>query len=118
MVYILMVLFFCFYNFPSTPMNLGKYFLGIRMDKYAHFIMFLPYPFISWLTCKYATKKKLRKPHAIIITLSCGAILAATTELCQNWIFEARNGDIMDFLADCAGILCGIIIILAARFKW
>ena len=31
-IYIAMVLFFCFYKFSSTGIDLGKYFLGIRLD--------------------------------------------------------------------------------------
>ena len=43
-IYIMMVLFFCFYSFSSSDLDLNRYFLGIRLDRYIHFAMFFPYP--------------------------------------------------------------------------
>lgn len=96
-IYILMVMFFCFYRFSSTDIDLSRYFLGIRLDRYAHFAMFFPYPFIAWLTCRYTSRSQLLRRHAITVTLISGLIFAGMTELFQDWFFPSRQGDVMDF---------------------
>ncbi len=109
LIYIAMVLFFCFYKFSSSDIDLGKYFLGIRMDRYAHFIMFFPYPFITWLTLKYSTHFPRVSRHSFILTILSGLAFAALTEVCQDVFFESRQGDTMDFVADSAAIITGTI---------
>lgn len=110
-VYLLMVLFFCFYKFSSPSIDLGKYFLGIRLDRYAHFIMFFPYPFISWLTCKYTFGSTVLKKYALAFTIASGLAFAAVTEICQDLFFLSRQGDVLDFAADSAAILAGAVIV-------
>lgn len=109
-----MVLFFCFYKFSSSDINLGDYFLGIRLDRYAHFAMFFPYPFITWLTCRYSSRSHFLKRHAIVITLVSGLIFAGLTEICQDMFFQSRQGDVYDFLADSISILTGTAIVSIA----
>lgn len=109
-IYLAMVLFLCFYKFSSTGINLGDYFLGIRLDRYAHFAMFFPYPFITWLTCRYASNSRFIKRHAIAITFVSGLLFACLTEICQDMFFSSRQGDIYDFAADSASIAAGTII--------
>lgn len=110
-IYIAMVLFFCFYKFRSAGIDLGKYFLGIRLDRYAHFTMFFPYPFITWLTCGYTTRFKFLQKYAIPITLVSGLVFAGMTELFQDWFFASRQGDILDFAADSVSIILGTVIV-------
>lgn len=110
-IYIGMVLFFCFYKFSSTGVDLSKYFLGIRLDRYAHFIMFFPYPFISWLYCRYTSSWRIINRYAIIITLISGLAFAGLTELFQNWFFQSRQGDVLDFAADSTSIIIGTAIV-------
>ncbi len=117
LIYIAMVLFFCFYKFGSTGIDLGQYFLGIRLDRYAHFTMFFPYPFIAWLTCRYATRFRFLQRHAVMLTLLTGLAFACMTELFQDWFFASRQGDILDFAADSVSILTGTLIVAAAGEK-
>ncbi len=109
LVYIAMVLFFCFFKFSTPDLDLGKYFLGIRLDRYAHFIMFFPYPFITWLTLRYSKLFTRLSRHAIIITIVSGLLFAAFTEICQDCFFDSRQGDVFDFAADSAAIITGTI---------
>lgn len=109
-----MVLFFCFYSFKSPDLDLGKYFLGIRLDRYAHFAMFFPYPFITWLTCRYASGRDTIRKHAIVITLLSGLFFAGLTELFQDWFFTSRQGDILDYAADSISIVTGTVIVALA----
>ncbi len=113
-IYILMVMFFCFYRFSSTDIDLSRYFLGIRLDRYAHFAMFFPYPFIAWLTCRYTSRSQLLRRHAITVTLISGLIFAGMTELFQDWFFPSRQGDVMDFTADSISVISGCLIVRLA----
>lgn len=110
-IYIAMVMFFCFYKFGSTGIDLGSYFMGIRLDRYAHFIMFFPYPFITWLICRYSCEKSFFRKHAIIITLVSGLLFAGMTELFQDWFFSSRQGDVLDYAADSVSIFTGTVIV-------
>lgn len=110
-IYLAMVLFLCFYKFSSTGIDLGEYFLGIRMDRYAHFAMFFPYPFITWLTCRYAVQNRFFVKHAIVLTLLSGLLFAGLTEVCQDMFFKSRQGDVYDFLADSLSIITGTVIV-------
>lgn len=113
-LYISLVLFFCFYKFSSTGIDLGKHFLGIRLDRYAHFLMFLPYPFITWLTCRYTCRSMLVRKYAVMLTLISGLIFAGITELCQDWFFSSRQGDVLDYAADSISIITGTAIVALA----
>ena len=110
-IYIAMVLFFCFYKFSSTGIDLGKYFLGIRLDRYAHFIMFFPYPFITWLTCRYSARWEFMRRHAILLTLVSGLIFAGMTEVFQDWFFASRQGDVLDYAAASLSIITGTVTV-------
>ncbi|HIZ86993.1 MAG TPA: VanZ family protein [Candidatus Coprenecus pullistercoris] len=110
-LYLAMVLFFCFYKFSSTGIDLGNYFLGIRLDRYAHFIMFFPYPFISWLTFRHAVSSAFMRKHAVVLTVITGLVFAGATEILQDLFFKSRQGDVLDFLADSISIVTGTAII-------
>ncbi len=109
-----MVLFLCFYKFSSTGIDLGEYFLGIRLDRYAHFAMFFPYPFITWLTCRYTVRHQFLSRHAIVLTLISGLVFAGLTEICQDLFFQSRQGDVYDFAADSLSIIVGTVIVSLA----
>lgn len=106
-IYIGMVLFLCLYKFSSTGIDLGKYFLGIRLDRYVHFLMFLPYPPVTWLTFRFSSRFRFLSRYAIVLTLVSGLIFAGMTELLQSWLTPTRQGDILDFAADSAAIISG-----------
>lgn len=111
LTYLGMVLFFCFFNFSNTDLELPKTFLGIPADKVFHFIMFLPYPFIGWLTYRYSRHLGKYKEFALSLTVVIGFIFAVFTELVQKYLLTGRDGDILDFVADVSGIVVGSIIV-------
>ncbi len=116
LVYLALVMFLCFYRFSSSGMDLGKTFLGIRLDKYVHFIMFFPYPFAAWLLMRNSDRFPKLHRLATILTLTSGLLFAALTEIAQNYLIEGRQGDLLDFAADSAAILLGTALIaLIAR---
>ncbi len=109
--YIGLVLFCCFYDFSSEELELDKYFLGIRMDRYVHFTMFFPYPFSCWLVLKTNRRHKFLQKNALLISAVTGLFFAAATEVSQQYLFKPRSGDILDFAADSAGILLATVLI-------
>lgn len=111
LLYVGMVLFFCFFNFSMPDLELPQYFLGIRIDRYFHFIMFLPYPFIGWLTYRYSRHVGQYKEFALSLTFVTGLVFAVFTELAQKYLFDARSGEFQDFIADFFGILVGTVIV-------
>ena len=111
LIYIGMVLFFCFFNLSMPDLELPGYFLGIRIDRYFHFIMFLPYPFIGWLTYRYSRHLGRYKEFASSLTLVTGMVFAVATELVQKYLLISRDGDIKDFFADLCGLLVGTIVV-------
>lgn len=112
-IYIATVLFLCFWKFPSSGVDLGQYFLGIRLDRYAHFSMFFPFSFLIWFA--YIKNWKNNNPTILVLKLVLvfivGLILAGFTELGQKYIFEGRSGEVLDFVADSLGIALGCLII-------
>src|SRR5574344_430677 len=110
-LYLGLVSFFCFYNISMPDVDLAKYFLGIRLDRYAHFIMFFPYPFIAWLTCNYSRHLTKWNKYSLLITFLTGILLAVSTELIQGILLKSREGDILDFVADFCGIAIGSLIV-------
>ncbi len=84
--------------------------MGIKLDKIAHFIMFIPYPFLAWTLLSH-NKTNLRLISKIVIIFISGAFLAAITELLQRYLTVSRDGDLLDSIADGVGIIVGILLI-------
>lgn len=114
LLYIAAVMFLCLYRFSASPIDLGKYFLGIRMDRFAHLLMFLPYPFTAWLIFRYSVPSEFVRKHALAAAFITGILFAAFSELMQHLLSEYRQGDIADFLADSVSVLAGVIILWAS----
>ena len=85
-IYIAMVLFFCFYKFSSTGIDLGKYF-------------------------RYSARWEFMRRHAILLTLVSGLIFAGMTEVFQDWFFASRQGDVLDYAADSLSIITGTVTV-------
>ena len=75
--------FFALYTFKDTGIDLSLYFFGIRADRIAHFIMFLPYPFLAWHAIEGWFKKVFGRYDIAMLVLS-GIMLALVAETLQN----------------------------------
>lgn len=111
-LYLLSVCLLCFLNlaFPDE-MDIPHFILGIPVDKIVHFMMFLPYPLLAtffFSVTKSGIHLKFRKYVSVFLT---GIVFAALTELIQKYLLPARDGDILDFLADFFGLVIGIILV-------
>jgi VanZ family protein len=109
-VYILAVLVLCFGKFGNTediPMDLW----GIPTDKVVHFLMFFPFPLLTYLAFdRYKGKRWPSLPWAAAAFV-CGCAFAAGTELVQTRL-SYRSGDPADFKADFLALLVSSLIVL------
>lgn len=103
--YIVAVAVLCFMK-PSSLPQVELDFFGIPMDKVVHFIMFLPFSILAYMTFWPADAGKIRKMAVLLVIVIFGAGMAVATERIQA-MTGYRTGDIMDFAADMTGILTG-----------
>ena len=112
LIYIALVFFCCLHNFSSGPeLDLGKYFLGIRLDRYIHFTMFFPYPFVAWLFLNYTNKFNIYRHYTYAIILISGLFFATLAEASQEMLTLYRDTDPFDFVANLTGISVGTLLV-------
>ncbi len=110
-IYIAVVAVLCFMktdSLPSIELNL----LGIPLDKIIHFIMFIPFPVLAYITFWPSKADKAGKMGVLLVITAAGAGLAKATERIQS-ILGYRDGDPADFMSDLAGILIGAMMTAA-----
>lgn len=105
-IYVAAVLFLCLYDFSDTGIKLPSRFMGIGVDKYIHFAMFLPFPFLLTGCSGNIKNRNLRS----LLIFVAGILLAAITEAGQYFFTELRSCDILDFLADALAITVGTLL--------
>lgn len=111
-IYIATLFFCCLYNFSGgTGLDLGQYFLGIRLDRVAHFLMFLPYPFLCWGCLKLSRGRTFFASHTAASVIVSGVIVATIAELSQELLTTYRDTDPLDLAANVSAIVAGIMII-------
>jgi len=113
-LYIATLSYLCFAKSSMLPeMDLNSKIFGIAKDKIAHFLMFLPYPAIAFLSIGKPTQKPWQSAVRIILIFLAGCIIAAGTEIIQSFIPE-RVPDVKDFLSDgIAMAICSIGVLIA-----
>lgn len=109
-LYLTAVILLCIIKTESLP-ELPKTFLGIPLDKIAHFIMFLPFPILSYATFCHKDSSIWRDLALMAIICITGGVFAYSTEILQS-MTDYRSSDIMDIAADGAGLLCGTLAII------
>ncbi len=114
--YISALFFFCLYkfSFEGGP-DLGRYLFNIRLDRYAHFMLMFPYPFIAALYLHYSRRMEPFRRFIFPLILISGFFLAALAESAQELFTSYRDTDPLDFAANCTGICTATLII--AIFK-
>lgn len=105
-LYLISILVLCFANLSSLP-DVSNTIFGIEIDKVAHFLMFLPFPALFFLSFE-------GKAAALIgAGVLAGLSVAGTTEWVQSFLIY-RSMDLADFFADTAGLLSGALLTGAA----
>lgn len=111
LVYLGLVTWLCFGHFDGLP-KVQQGFLGIPVDKVIHFLMFLPFPFLSFKTFDYLAKKPWQAVLASLVIFTVGCLIAAATEIGQSHT-AYRSGDPNDFLADILALGIASVVTLA-----
>ena len=113
-LYLGVVLWCCFGNFQSLPDVQQEYF-GIPTDKIVHFLMFLPFVFLCYMSFASLPKKASQALLLAIGALAAGVIMAIATEIGQS-LTSYRSGDSMDFVADAAGLCLAFAVTIVHIF--
>lgn len=108
-LYLAVVAFLCFMHTDKMP-EMQKTLLGIPMDKIAHFLMFLPFPILTYLAYDHVTNKFWHAFFFALGTFVIGSLIAYGTEFIQGRL-PYRTMDIADFKADAIAILLSSIFV-------
>lgn len=109
-LYLSLLFFFSLYSFNSSPVDLSKYFLGVRADRIAHFIMFFPFPFSAWFAFGGQIKKITTK-FAYLALFIMGIVVASFTETLQS-VIPGRDSDWLDLVANYSSIFMGTLLVV------
>ena len=113
--YIVAVLCLTLLDLSDKTPELPKCFLGIPMDKIAHFLMYFAYPITGWLMLSYNKNIKIGQKHLFACLIISGLAFAAFTETAQGLFTTYRESDPLDFIANIIGIFSGSFIIWLLR---
>lgn len=113
--YIVAVLCLTLLDLSDKTPELPKCFLGIPMDKIAHFLMYFAYPITGWLMLSYNKNIKIGQKHLFACLIISGLAFAAFTETAQGIFTTYRESDPLDFVANIIGIFTGSITIWLLR---
>ena len=107
-LYIAAVAYLCFARPDDIP-QLPTLIFGLPADKVGHFLMFLPFPPLGFLTFGNGSTKPA--PSVMIIMILCivGLGMAFGVEHIQAQL-EYRSAEKGDILADGAGLASGAVI--------
>lgn len=111
-LYLLMVAYLCFWHFHNVS-TVSKSVMGIPLDKVVHFLMFLPFPLLSYASYSHRFKGPWQAIAFILVIFLLGCAVAGGTEYVQSKL-PYRTADPADFRAD-AIALC---ISSLAVFIW
>ncbi len=109
-LYITAIGVLCFAKFPGG-VELPKSLLGIPLDKWAHFLMFLPFCLFLYWAFDWKVRRGWRKSALAIGFFFIGAGIAYSTEIIQGLI-PYRDRDPGDLIADSIGLAIGAILVL------
>ncbi len=117
-LYIGAIAYLCFSRLDSQI--LSKVWFGITADKYAHCLMFIPFPFLMYLAFHRSTGRPWTLVGFLILVIVLGMAVGAGIEWVQSHL-DYRSADVSDFRADNIGTAIGVVItflIGAVTRKW
>lgn len=104
-LYIAAVAFLCFAK-PEDMPQMPSLWFGLPADKVGHFLMFMPFPILAFLTFETEGMTVGRKILLLAVLMTVGAGLAMGTEHIQAQL-AYRAAETGDFYADAAGLAIG-----------
>jgi len=111
-MYLAAVGLLCFIKPSSLPEMDIKTFFGLPLDKVLHFLMFLPYPFLSGMIFISKEQRPIVSCVILFILAVTGIGVAYGTEIIQSHT-GYRSYEIADFHADMIGIAAGTLLAAA-----
>jgi len=111
-MYLAAVGLLCFIKPSSLPEMDIKTFFGLPLDKVLHFLMFLPYPFLSGMIFLSKEQRPIVSCVILFILAVTGIGVAYGTEIIQSYT-GYRSYEIADFHADMIGIAAGTLLAAA-----
>lgn len=110
-IYLAAVGFLCFAKPDDLPQVPTMWF-GIPADKAGHFLMFIPFPILSYMVFGNPDSNRLRQMLKLLAIMCMGIGLAIGTEQIQAQL-AYRQAEFMDLYADAAGLVFGVMITTA-----
>lgn len=108
-LYLVAVAFVCFMR-PDRLPDVQKDILGIPSDKVAHFLMFFPFPILTFLSFGKPNKKPWGAVLFAFLNLLAGSAVAALTEYVQG-LLPYRTKDFSDFKADFLALVISTLLV-------
>jgi len=111
LLYLAAILCLCFMtvsNVQSIPWTIW----GIPTDKFVHFWMFVPFPFLSYWSFYNKRGQLGRLIGFLLLTIVAGMVLGGAIEIVQGMLVY-RSRDLMDFRADTIGIAVSVFVLLS-----
>lgn len=111
LLYLVAVGYLCFHNFEELP-DIGRKIFEFEMDKFVHFCMFFPFPFLAMLCFRRFAPTFWEGFSRTVTIFVVGCAFAAVTEMVQTKLVW-RCGDFRDLEADmlALGISCVMILV-------
>lgn len=109
LLYIAAVFYLCFGNFSSLS-GAPRHIWGLDSDKVVHFLMFFPFPILTWLALGRRPSGPWPALGLTLLLFLIGCALAACTEIVQQFL-PWRSADPRDFSADALALALSALIV-------
>lgn len=109
-LYIITLCTLCFIRI-EPGIDFESTWFGLPKDKIVHFLMFLPYPVITYFAFCKEKRTHISFMLFMVTVIVTGIAIGAATEIIQS-MTSYRSADINDLRADSLGVFAGSLIIL------
>jgi VanZ family protein len=99
------------YGIPGGEIPSLNFWDLLQIDKVIHFSIFALHSAILITGFRKQTNWEVLRENAIWVGLVLSIVLGAILEGIQGMVFVDRVSDWLDFIANCAGALVGVVII-------
>ena len=107
-LYVALVAVLCFANLKTAP-DAPRTLFGIESDKVVHFLMFLPFPALAFLSFRTRNMSIGATVGLIVLIFAVGCLIAWGTEYVQGML-PYRTKDQNDMKADMLGLTITSVI--------
>ena len=115
-LYLAAIAVLCFGHFGNLPQIHSK-ILGFEEDKVVHFLMFLPFPLLSYFAVGKNPASPWKALGEVLLIFLAGCLIAAGTEAGQSFL-PYRTTDPKDFQADTIALaLCSLAVFILMIVK-